>query len=66
MDVDVAVTTRQMLYRILYFGVLALLLVATVLVLVFADWWWAVVPAVLAIGWVSPLTDVIVERSFKD
>ena len=53
-----------MCYRILYFGVLALLIVATVLVFELATWW-AIVPALLAVGWVSPLTNVIVERSVK-
>ena len=51
----------RLLYGFLYFGVLALLIVATVVVFVEARPW-AVVPALLAIGWVSPLTDVIVER----
>ena len=60
------VTNRQMGYRILYFGVLGLLLVSTVLIFIFAaDWWWAGVPAVLAVTWVSPLTAVIVDRCLK-
>ena len=56
---------RRMLYGFLFFGVLALLIVATIVVFVEARWW-AVIPAVLAIAWVSPLTDAIVEGIFKD
>ena len=61
-----SITKRQMRYRLLYFGVLGLLIVSSVLLLVFADWWWAVVPIVVAIGWVSPLTSVIVDRCISD
>ena len=56
---------RRMLYGILFVGVLALLIVATVAVGVEAHWW-AVVPAVLAIAWVSPLTEGIVGRMVED
>ena len=56
---------RRMLYGFLFFGVLALLIVATIVVFVEARWW-AAIPAVLAIAWVSPLTDAIVEGIFKD
>ena len=64
---DVRVTKRQIGYRILYFGVLALLIASTVLIFILAaEWWWAGVPAVLGIAWVSPLTAVIVDRCLKD
>ena len=55
----------QLGYRVLYFGVLALLIVSTVVTYALARWW-AVVPAVLCIAWVSPLTNGIVERSLKN
>jgi hypothetical protein len=64
---DMRVTMRQLGYRILYFGVLGLLLASAVLVFVLgADGWWAVVPAGLAIAWVSPLTGGIVDRCLRD
>jgi hypothetical protein len=56
---------RRMLYGFLFFGVLALLIVAAVAVGVEARWW-AVVPTVLAIVWVSPLTEVIVGRMVEE
>ena len=62
---DLGVAMRRMLYGLLFFGVLALLVVATVVVSVVAHWW-AVVPLVLAIGWVSPLTEGLVRRMVED
>lgn len=57
---------RQIAYGALYFGVLLLLLAVTVLILVVADWPWALVPAALAVAWVSPLTQRLVDRSSGD
>ena len=56
---------RRMLYGFLFLGILALLIAATVAVFVEARWW-AVVPAVLAIAWVSPLTEGLVARMVRD